>query len=175
MNIGYRLVITASRGSRVFWMKLEIAARTAFCGKRRVRISTPGLVHAGGQQVLGVLAVEDREVRRDAQPLAVLAEDAVGDVVEGAAPDVAGLLLDQHLHPAEHLAGRPVGEGDQHDPAGVHAVTHEPRQAVGQGAGLAAACTGDDQHRPARRSGHGQLLAVELRRPVDAPGRRPGL
>ena len=167
--------MTSGSGSSVFWRKLEIAARTFFCGKPPLADIDARLLDARGQQVLGVLAVEDREVRRDAQPLAVRAEDAVGDVVERAAPDVAGLLLDEQLDPVEHLAGRPVRERNEHDPPGIDAVMHEPGQAIRQRPRLAAAGPGDDEHRPARRRRHRQLLRVQVRPKIDIPRRRPRL
>ena len=173
--MGNRFVITAWSGSSVFWRKLEIAARTFFWGNRRSLGIDAGLLDARSQQVLGVLAVEDREVGRNAQPLAVDSQDAVGDVVERAAPDVLGLLLDEQLDAVEHLAGRPVREGDQHDPAGVHAVMHQPGQPIGQRPRLAAAGPRHDEHRPARRRRHRQLLRIQVRPKIDIPRRRPRL
>lgn len=60
----------------------------------------------------------------------MLAENPVGYVVECAAPDIAGLMFDKQLYPAEHFAGRAVGKRDQHYTRWVHSIVDKPREAI---------------------------------------------
>ena len=71
-----------------------------------------GLVHAGLEEILGVLAVEDGEVGPPAEHGGVLAEDAVADGVEGAAPEVGNVVAQQVGDTAHHLLRGLVREGE---------------------------------------------------------------
>jgi hypothetical protein len=51
----------------------------------------------------------------DADGVAVSAQDPGADAVEGAQPHAADVGAEQLLHPAAHLPGRLVGEGDRED------------------------------------------------------------
>ena len=59
------------------------------------------------------------------------------------------LLSQQHLQPLLHLAGGLVGEGHRQDLSGISTVlTDQMGDAMGEGAGLAAAGTGHHQQGP---------------------------
>ena len=74
------------------------------------------------QQILGVLAIEDAVVLRQADGRGVAAQREVGDVVEGAAPEAPHVGTEQRLDAPEHLARRAVGEGADQHALGRHAV-----------------------------------------------------
>ena len=81
------------------------------------------------------------------------------------------VFLDQGFQPGTHLAGGLVREGDGQDVpgggvAGLDQVTHP----VGEHAGLAAARTGDDQHRARHRGDGPDLLLVEPGQDIPLPG-----
>ncbi len=79
---------------------------------------------ARADQIARVLSVEDGEVGRDPEASTVSPENATGHMVERAAPDLVGVLLDENLHAVQHLAGSSVREGHEKDPRGVDAVVH---------------------------------------------------
>jgi hypothetical protein len=107
---------------------------------------------------LRVFLVEDREVRAVADRLGVPAEEPVGRRVERAAPDPPRIDGDELLDAREHLAGGLVGEGQQQDVRRIDAVLDQARNAVGEGAGFAAAGAGDDEDRAVARHHHLELL-----------------
>jgi hypothetical protein len=131
-----------------------------------------GADHA--HQVLGVAAVEDRELARQSDRLAEAPQEPGGDGVERAAPGplapqgrLPGLGLGvakppQHaVHAANHLFRRAAGEGQQQDSLRVGAVGDQPSHAVDQGGRLARAGPGDDQQRRAAVADRFALLWIE--------------
>jgi len=109
-------------------------------------------------QVFRVGAIVDRETRRQADGLAVLAQHSRGDRVEGAAPDAgrkeaAGPGLgpvqpaEHAVGAAEHLGGGAAGEGQQEDSLRRRPPSDQPGHAVDQRRGLARARPGHDQER----------------------------
>ena len=118
------------------------------------------------QQVFGVGAVVDGELRRQPDGLAVAVQQPGGDGVEGSAPDarvVPGVAqpAEQVLGPAEHLGGRPAGERQQQDAAGIDALGDQPGHAMHQRGGLAGAGPGHDQQRPFAVGGRLALLRIQ--------------
>ena len=108
------------------------------------------LLHALLHEREAVVLVVDREVRRQPDVLAVLAEDAHARRVEGGderRADADG--PEQALHPPGHLAGGLVGERDGEEIPRGHALGRgQPRDAVGDDPRLAAARAGEDEERP---------------------------
>ena len=75
------------------------------------------------------------------------AQHAVGHVMERAAPQATDRLADQSVRALKHFARSLVGEGQQQHAARIDPLLHQPRNAVGQRAGLAGSGRGDNQHR----------------------------
>ena len=126
------------------------------------------------QKVFGIGPVVDRELRIQADGLAVLAQQPGGDGVEGAAPDAvaprAGLagrqagpaeLAEDAVHPADHLGGRAAGEGEQQDLRRVHPLGDQRRDPIDQGRRLAGPRAGHDQQRPPSLLDRVPLLRIE--------------
>ena len=148
-----------------------------FCGKR-VPLRPSAERRAGDvHEVLGVAAVEDREVRLQADVARVDAQQARGDGVEGAAPDALaaarrvpaeapplprGRLGQQRVDAPQHLGGGAAREREQQDAPRVGAAGDEVRDAVHQRGGLAGAGAGDDEQRPVAVRGGGELLGIEV-------------
>ena len=107
----------------------------------------PAVGDGGGHHVATVLPVEDGVSLLVSEQGGVLAEDPVGDVVEGAAPDAARVDLRHLLHAAEHLPRRLVGEGEQQQRLGIEVAMEEPGHAPGERPGLARSGAGDDEQR----------------------------
>jgi hypothetical protein len=90
--------------------------------------------------------------------------------VEGAAPDAAGILRDERLHPLLHLAGGFVGKREQQDGFRLDAIIEQPRHAIRQRPRLARSRARNDERLPRRADDGGVLLLIELRLVVDAVG-----
>ena len=123
--------------------------------------------HHLAHQALGVVLVQDGVVGRVAQHRGVAAKQAVGHVVEGAAPQAADRFPHQGMRTVQHFAGGLVGEGEKQGAPGIDPPLHEVGHPVGQGPGLAGAGGGNDQHGSVRGGHRGQLLLVEFRLEVD--------
>ncbi len=139
-------------------------------------------------EVLGVAAVEDREVRLQADVARVHAQQARGDGVERAAPDALlqaagaeggeaggadgaggagsaagrGRLRQQRVDAPQHLGGGAAREREQQDAPRVGAAGDEVRDAVHQRGRLAGARAGDDEQRAVAVRGGGELLGIEV-------------
>ncbi|OPZ09778.1 MAG: hypothetical protein BWZ08_00168 [candidate division BRC1 bacterium ADurb.BinA292] len=118
--------------------------------------------NAGPDQAARVVPVEDREVARHPDALAMLAQQPAGEMVERPPPQPVHIAAGQALDPRQHLARGAVREGGQQDAAGIHARLHQPGDPVGQRPRLAAAGASHHQHRAGRRGRDGQLLLVQL-------------
>ena len=114
------------------------------------------------EEIALVGPVHDRKPLGVAEALAVLAQPEVADAVEGAPHHLAQGLVQQMHRPGQHLPGGLAGEGQQQNSPGVHPLFHQIRQAVDQGAGLAAAGPGNDQDRSLQGSHRLVLGRVEL-------------
>ena len=102
----------------------------------------PGQVHEVG----GVALVQDAEPAAQTKPLPVLAEQPMGEGMEGAGVDPAGQVgADQVAEAADQLVGGPPAEGHQHQAVGRHPGVDQAGQPGHQGAGLAGARSGHDQ------------------------------
>ncbi len=131
--------------------------------RRDLAVRRRGLEH-----LASVLGIEDREVGRQPEARAEPPQQSVADGMErpaGQPPRVDG---EEHLDPAEHLAGRLVREGQQQDARGVVARLDQAGDAVDEGARLAGAGARNDQDRPAPGEDHVALLVVQLPVVVDA-------
>ena len=126
----------------------------------------------GSEHVGLVLAVHDGEAGAVSGCLGDAAEHAVADGGEGAAPEAGGAVGEEGVHAFEHFAGGFVGEGEEEDVGGGDAVFEEVGDAVGEGAGFAAACACDDEGGTGRGLHGGELLGVEFRSVVDPDGGR---
>ena len=155
------LEMQLQRGARVDQKGIDVEQDVAFRESPLERFDAEGrdgAVH----HFFGVFIVENRKIRAIADRLGVVAEQAIADRVERAAPDATGIDGDELLDAAQHLAGSLVGEGQQQDVLRIDAILDEPRHAVGEGARLAAAGAGDDQQRSLAGHHHFELLGVEL-------------
>ena len=119
------------------------------------------------EERLGLVGVEDGEILRELDGLAVHAQGAVAEGVEGAAPEARGLDAGEVVHPVEHFLGGLVGEGEKEDLARLDALGQEVGDAVGQRARLARAGAGEHQQRAGRGRDRGELLVVEQGLEVD--------
>ena len=115
----------------------------------------------GGAAVLdqaqAVVAVEDAELRLQAQHLAVLAQQAHAERVEGADQHLAGGLAGQRARALAHLGGGLVGEGDGGDAPALDADLQQARDLVRDDARLARSGAGQHQAGAAQML-HGVLL-----------------
>lgn len=112
------------------------------------------------QQRLGVIGVEDGGVFRQAHGIAIHAQDAGADGVEGAAPKAAGFDAGQLLDAGEHFLRGLVGEGQQKDLAGADAHGEQVGDPVSEGACLAGAGAGEDEQRAGFGGDGVELLVV---------------
>ena len=85
------------------------------------------------EQVGGIAAIEDRELRAQADAFRIQPEQAIGDRVKGAAPGqrngrVAIVFGEGRAYDAagtaSHFLGRPPAEGHEQDAAGIRAGLH---------------------------------------------------
>ena len=137
-------------------------------------------------EVLGIRAIEDREAGREADRLAVDAQEARRHGVERAAPyactgsrrrQVVGARCgsQESVDASEHLLGSASGEGEEQDPTGRHPPGDKMGDAVGECRGLAGAGTGDDEEWPAPVRCGSTLRVVEVaKQRVDRFGREDG-
>jgi len=71
-------------------------------------------------------------------------------------------VAEEELGSPAHLLGGLVGEGDrQHLARPCPPCLHQPRQAMGEDAGLARACSGKHEERPALVGDRGLLRLVQ--------------
>src|SRR4029079_49037 len=132
-------------------------ARAELAGQRQVLLAED-LLH----QRLLVVGVVDDEPAADADRLAVAAQDASAERVEGARVDVATGLADERDDPLAQLPGGAIRERDREDRPGPDVPDPDQvRDAVGEDAGLAAAGAGQDQQRALGCRDGPCLLGVE--------------
>ena len=88
-------------------------------------------------------------------------QNAHANRMEGADPHVRGVGPHQLFHPRLHFPGRFVGKGQGQNMPGLHPMVDQIGDAVGQGAGFAAARAGQNQHRPLQRFSGFSLHGIE--------------
>jgi hypothetical protein len=116
------------------------------------------LLHEPPDQPARVLAVEDREGRRAAQPGAMPAQEPGAEPVERPGPQLARQWAEgPEEPPAQLVRGGPREREGQDGGRGHPFLLHQPLDPVGQDAGLSAAGATREQQRP-RRVGHGRAL-----------------
>ncbi len=118
------------------------------------------LLHQG----LLVVGVVDDEARVQSDRRSIAAQDPSADRVKRPHRDFAAGLPHERQDPRPHLRGRLIGERHREDSAGTNALdSYKVGDAVGEDAGLAAACPGqDEQGTLGGRDGPG-LLGVQPR------------
>ena len=127
-------------------------------------------------QLLLVVRVVDDEAPVEPDRIAVAAQDAGAQGVEGAGLHLLALLPDQGDDPLPQLAGRAVGERHGQDPARLDRLdADQVRDAVGDDPGLAGAGSGEDQERAVRGGDGPGLLGVEVRDDLVGPRGAAGL
>ena len=133
------------------------------------------LVSQQAHEVFGIPSIVDGEARRQADGLAVAAEQPHGDRVERPAPHLAdrqgGLRLggamllpcclpNDRLGATEHFGGGPAGKGKKQDAGGKGPIADEVRHPARQRGGLAGPRPGDDHERAVAVLGGLLLLGV---------------
>ena len=126
-----------------------------------------GLLDGLLEQALGFIGIEDGEVARQPDGLAIKAQRAVANAMKSAAPKAAGLDAGELVDAVKHFLGGLVGEGEEQDFAGAHALGEQVGHAVGEGAGLPRTGTGEHEQGTGRRGDGRELLVVELGAEVD--------
>ena len=94
-----------------------------------------------GKKLFGFFLVEDGEVGTTFGGLGVTSQDALGDGVEGAAPELSAWNAGEILDALEHFLGGFIGESEQEDVPGFGTLVEEPGNAVGEGASFSGAGT----------------------------------
>ena len=115
-------------------------------------------------QRLLVVRVVDDEPTVDPDRLAVAAEQAGADRVEGPGLDLAALLAGQRDDPLAELFRRPVGERHGEDPPRSHVLdADEVGDPMCQDPGLAAPGAGEDEDRTVGGGDRARLFRIEAR------------
>src|SRR5205085_341693 len=113
-------------------------------------------------EALLILGVEDLKALSEVRLAPVQPQQPVRNAVKGADPQSAARHTEQPLDATAHLPRRLVGEGHGQDAVGRDALgLDQPRDAVRQHPGLAAAGPGEHQHRAERRGDRGALSVVQ--------------
>ncbi len=111
--------------------------------------------------VLHVAAIENREVRLEADRRSRSPQHLICERMEGAAGDLRSAIADQLLDPPQHLLRRAPRESQQQNRTGRHAALDQPRDPIDQRACLARAGPRDNQQRTLAMGHGGKLLRVE--------------
>ena len=114
-----------------------------------LRAHQPVIHPAGIQQIGHVRRIDDGELGRQGERLRVLANDPVGNRVEGPAGDPPAGRPGAGSGARQHVISGAAGKGQQQDPAGLHTLLAQPGRAGDQRARLAGTGPGKDQQRPA--------------------------
>ena len=119
------------------------------------------------QDAFGLALIEDGVVALEPDEVAMHAEDALGDAVEGAAPELAARDAGQVLDAFQHLAGGLVRERKEQNLVGRHALMQQVGHPVGQGPGLARTGTRQNERRTRRCGDRRILLWIEFGFEID--------
>jgi len=139
--------------------------------QRRSRGAPPGadqvVVRAQRvQHVRDVSRVDHAERGRQRERLRVRPDDPVRDGVKRSSADPLGRGHRRWRDPGEDVVGRPAGEGEQQDPAGLHPLTAQPGRPRHQRPGLARPGSGQHEQRPLAMRRRAALLGVQSFEPV---------
>ena len=93
--------------------------------------------------------------------MAEFAEEAIGDVVERAAPEAGGYAGGDALGAIEHFAGSAVGEGEQEEFGRGEAALNQVDHTVDQRTRFARTRSGEDEQRPIGGRCGFELLGIE--------------
>ena len=126
-----------------------------------------GIGDAGLDQILRVVAVENREIAPVPEQVGVLAQNPRADGVKRAAPERRQLPAQQIGDAAHHFAGGLVGEREQQNSFRRDALFQQVGDAISERARLAGAGAGDDERRAGRRGNGGQLLRIQFARVIN--------
>ena len=126
-----------------------------------------GLGDAGLDQILRVVAVENREIAPVTEQIGVLAQNPRADGMERAAPERRQLPAQQIGDAPHHFAGGLVGEREQQNSVRRDALFQQIGDAIGERARLAGAGAGNDERRAGRRGDGGQLLRIQFARVIN--------
>ena len=140
----------------------HIRLRKVFVLRVNLRIE-----QAGFDQILRVVAVENREIPLVAERLGVQPQNPRADAVKSSAPQRAQFVAEQVGNALHHFARRLVREREQQNAVGRNALFQKIRDAIRQRARLARTRAGDDERRTGRRGDGGELLLVEFARVVN--------
>ena len=125
------------------------------------------LGNASIHQPLGIFAILNGKRPIEPQRLRMPPQHSMADGMKRAAPQLAHVLPYQVRHAAHHFLGGFVGEGEQQNAIGWHALFQQVCHAVGERARFARAGSGDHQSR-AGQGGHRRALrVVQLRLIID--------
>ena len=129
-----------------------------------------GHVEGLGEQRDPLRFARDPKAAMEAGGARMLAQDGEAEGMEGVKRDLSGAVGKQCRKALAHVGGGAAGKGDGEAALRGHVTLgNEVGDAMGQGAGLARAWTGDDQERPLDGGGGRALVVVELCK--DAGGR----
>ena len=123
--------------------------------------------HARLDQILCVVAVEDREIALAAERVRVQPQNPRADGMKRPAPKRAQFVAQQIRNAPHHFAGGLIREGEQQNAIRRNALFQKIRDAINERARLARTRAGDDERRAGRRGDGGQLLFVEFARVVN--------
>ena len=112
--------------------------------------------------VFAVVGVVDGEIVNISEFVGLDTQDFGKHRVESAHPDVLGFGADKRLDTVFHLLGRLVGKCKCQNIKGIHPLVDQVGDAVGQSAGLARACAGNNHHRSVDNFGSTALFVVQF-------------
>ena len=98
-----------------------------------------------------------------AQLFNIAPQDAYAHGVERAQPHIVRVFAHQLFHAFTHFPGGFIGKRQRQNMPGLHAGIHQVGDPVGKCSGFAAACTGQNQHRPVQRFRRLLLHRIESR------------
>ena len=149
-------------GHRLVDRPAEDVGQGVLARQRPVFGQARGFLPQQADQVLGVGAVEDGEIRGQPHRGAVLAQFQVRKGVKRAARHVLAAAVQQAGGALQHFLRGSAGEGEQEDSGRRDALRDQPGDAVRQGAGLPAARPGDDEQGPIGVRHGGALRVIEF-------------
>ena len=160
------------RAARVDRVRVEIEQDVALGEAPLERRDLP-IRRRGFEHLAGVLGVEDREVRPEAEAASEAAQQPVADRVERSSHQPSHVHAQQGLDAPQHFARGPVRERQQEDAGRVVPGLDEARDAVDERPRLARTRPRDDQDRTAALEHDLPLLVVELPVVVHPVGLQP--
>ena len=154
------------RATGVQRLRENICEHVGFWKARGFHVDlSPG--DAGLDEVIGVLAVHDREILAVTKEIRMTPQQPRSDGVKGAAPKRLQFVAEQVRDTAHHFARGFVGKGEEEYAIRRDPVFEQIRDSIGEGAGLARSGTGNDKRRSWRSGDGGMLLLVQFLGIVD--------